>query len=311
MITSAQSRRLQELAAAREPFVTATVVRVQRPTSVEAGSVAVVLADGAVEGFVGGVCAEHSVRAYSMLALRSGEPVLLRIVPDPDSEAAPEGKEVASEEGVVTVANPCLSGGTIEVFLEPAPPPPRVLVVGDTPIAGALARIGPELGLEMVAAGEDAEAAEGDLALVVAAHGRDELRALRRALEAELPYVGLVASEKRGAGVLAELRADGVAEELLERIEVPAGIPIGSHGPGEVAVSVLARIVSVRRGDQAGAPSAPAAETPGVAIDPICGMTVAAVEGTPSVEREGETIYFCSDGCKSEFEAREHASVAG
>lgn len=311
MITPAQSRRLQELAAAREPFVTATVVRVQRPTSVEAGSVAVVLADGAVEGFVGGVCAEHSVRAYSMLALRSGEPVLLRIVPDPDGDAAPEGKEVASEEGVVTVANPCLSGGTIEVFLEPAPPPPRVLVVGDTPIAGALARIGPELGLEMVAAGEDAEPAEGDLALVVAAHGRDELRALRRALEAELPYVGLVASEKRGAGVLAELRADGVAEELLERIEVPAGIPIGSHGPGEVAVSVLARIVSVRRGDQAGAPSAPAAETPGVAIDPICGMTVAAVEGTPSVEREGETIYFCSDGCKSEFEAREHASVAG
>src|ERR671910_1934757 len=155
MITSAQSRRVEELAAAREPFVTATVVRVQRPTSVEAGSVAIVLADGTIEGFVGGVCAEHSVRAYSMLALRGEEPVLLRIVPDPDREAAPEGDEVSSEDGAVTVANPCLSGGTIEVFLEPAPPPPRVVVVGDTPIAGALVRIGAELGLEMVAADGD------------------------------------------------------------------------------------------------------------------------------------------------------------
>lgn len=311
MITPEQSRRLQELAAAREPFVTATVVRVQRPTSVEAGSVAIVLADGTVEGFVGGVCAEHSVRAYSMVALRDEQPVLLRIVPDPDRESAPEGEEVSSEDGVVTVANPCLSGGTIEVFLEPAPPAPRVVVVGDTPIAGAVARIGGELGLEMVAAdGGDAEPAAGDLGLVVAAHGRDELDALRRALEANVPYVGLVASEKRGAGVIAELRDAGVREELLERIEVPAGIPIGSHAPGEVAVSILARIVSVRREAEGGASSAAAAQAAGVAVDPICGMTVAAVEGTPSVERDGETVYFCSEGCKMEFEAQEHASVA-
>jgi xanthine dehydrogenase accessory factor len=311
MITPEQSRRLQELAAAREPFVTATVVRVQRPTSVEAGSVAIVLADGTVEGFVGGVCAEHSVRAYSMVALRDEQPVLLRIVPDPDRESAPEGEEVSSEDGVVTVANPCLSGGTIEVFLEPAPPAPRVVVIGDTPIAGAVARIGGELGLEMVAAdGGDAEPAAGDLGLVVAAHGRDELDALRRALEANVPYVGLVASEKRGAGVIAELRDAGVREELLERIEVPAGIAIGSHAPGEVAVSILARIVSVRREAEGGASSAAAAQAAGVAVDPICGMTVAAVEGTPSVERDGETVYFCSEGCRMEFEAQEHASVA-
>jgi xanthine dehydrogenase accessory factor len=309
MITSAQSRRVEELAAAREPFVTATVVRVQHPTSVEAGSVALVLGDGTIEGFVGGVCAEHSVRAYSMVALRTEEPVLLRIVPDPDREAAPEGAEVSREDGVVTVANPCLSGGTIEVFLEPAPPPPRVVVVGETPIAGALKRIGGELGLEMVAAGDDARPAAGDLALVVAAHGRDELDALRRALEADVPYVGLVASEKRGAGVLAELRDAGVAEERLERIEVPAGIPIGSHAPAEVAVSILARIVSVRRGARAGAPGAAAEETAGLAVDPICGMTVAAVDSTLSVERDGETVYFCSEGCKAKFEAREHASV--
>lgn len=106
------------------------------------------------------------------------------------------------------------------------------------------------------------------------------------------------------------MRDAGVAEELLERIEVPAGIPIGSHAPGEVAVSILARIVSVRRGAEAGAPSTPAAQTADLAVDPICGMTVAAVVTTLSLERDGETVYFCSESCKAEFEAREHASVS-
>ncbi|MBK5115727.1 MAG: XdhC family protein [Thermoleophilia bacterium] len=337
MISADLLRRSQELAAAREPFVTATVVRVQHPTSVETGSVALVLGDGTIEGFVGGVCAEQSVRAYSLVALETGEPVLLRILPDPGgSEAAAEPPETpaAVEDGVVTVENPCLSGGAIELFLEPAPPAPRVLIVGDTPIARAALRIGEELGFAMVSSdGHDPEPAASDLGLVVAAHGRDELHALRRGLEAGLPYVGLVASDKRGAGVLDELRADGVGEELLVRIDVPAGIPIGSRTGSEIALSILAKVVSVRREGtdaQTAAQSAPApvksdppadaaasaaqatvAPSPSVAIDPICGMTVAAVEGTPSLERDGETVYFCCEGCKEQFEARgEHASVA-
>ncbi len=246
MIPAALSRRSQELAAARIPFVTATVVRAQSPTSVEPGSVALVLADGTIDGFVGGVCAEQSVRAYSLVALDSGDPVLLRILPDGEEHGVDGG--VAVEDGAVTVRNPCLSGGAIEVFLEPSPPAPRVLVVGETPIAAALQRIGAELELEMVAAGADGpEPQRGDLAVIVAAHGRDELHALRRGLESELPYVGLVASAKRGAGVLDELRADGVADGLLARIDVPAGIQIGSRTAGEIAVSILAKVVEVRR----------------------------------------------------------------
>lgn len=327
MIGPELSQRSQELAAAREPFVTATVVRVQHPASVEPGSVALVLADGTIEGFIGGVCAEHSVRAYSLVALERDEPVFLKIEPDPEGDPADtEGTEVAGEEGVVTVRNPCLSGGTIEVLLEPAAPPPRIVVVGETPIAVAIARIAPELGLETVTSdGHDSEPAPGDLAVIVAAHGRDELHALRRGLESRLPYVGLVASVKRGAGVVEELRADGVEEALLERIDVPAGLPIGSRTAGEVAVSVLARLVAVRRqGPDAPAVAPPeperavggeqqtaAAESSSLAVDPICGMTVAAVESTLSVERNGETVYFCSEGCKAKFEAQEeHASLA-
>jgi xanthine dehydrogenase accessory factor len=317
MISADLSRRSEELAAARVPFVTATVVRAQSPTSVEPGAVALVLGDGTIEGFVGGVCAEHSVRAYSLLALESGEAVLLRILPDPvEGDVGPEGVEVANEDGAVTVQNPCLSGGAIEIFLEPAQPAPRLLVVGETPIADAVRRIGAELGLEPVAVGAAGPDPEGtDLALVVAGHGRDELRPLRRSLEAGVPYVGLVASEKRGAGVLEELRADGVSPELLERIDVPAGVAIGSRTPAETAVAILVKVVEVRRsGAQADshAEGAPAASPAPVAVDPICGMTVAAVAGTPSLERDGQTYWFCSEGCKARFEAqKEHVPTAG
>jgi xanthine dehydrogenase accessory factor len=299
MMSAELTRRAQALAERGEPFVTATVVRAQRPTSAVAGNAALVLADGSIEGFVGGDCAEHSVRAYALRALESGEPVLLRILPFGDDA---DGTEVAREDGAVTVENPCLSGGAIEVFLEPVVRAPRVLVEGDTPIVHALLRLGAELGLDMTGVvGGEFEPRSGDLALVVAGHGREELPALRRGLEGGLPYVGLVASRKRGQGVLGELRGDGVAPELLDRIDTPAGLDIGARTPAEIAVSILARIVEIRR-----AGPAPVAAT---AIDPICGMTVAAVPGTLSVEHDGETVYFCCEGCKSRFEEqRAHAA---
>jgi xanthine dehydrogenase accessory factor len=94
-----------------EAFVTATVVRAMRPTSVRPGDRAIVRSDGSLDGFVGGVCTEDNVRAYALEALRSGEPLLLRILP--------EVFDTIEEDGAVTVGNPCLSGGGIELFLEP------------------------------------------------------------------------------------------------------------------------------------------------------------------------------------------------
>ena len=315
MMDAAVSRRAQELAGRGVAFVTATVVRAQRPTSAHAGNVALVLGDGTIEGFVGGACAEHSVRAYSLQTIETGEAVLLRILPfegEGPGDSAGTGREVAKEEGAVTVQNPCLSGGSIEVFLEPVLPAPRVLVVGDTPIATAVRQLGAQLGLDIVAVADGVpEPAAGDLALVVASHGRDELHVLRRGLETGVPYVGLVASRARGDGVIGELRGDGVSDRLLGLIDVPAGIDIGARTPAEVAVSILAKVVATRRQERAGGPedaAAPVAAStstaPAIAIDPICGMTVAAVPGTASLEHGGETVYFCCEGCKAKFEAQ-------
>jgi xanthine dehydrogenase accessory factor len=314
MIGAAATRRAQELAAQGAPFVTATVVRAQRPTSAHAGNVALVLADGTIEGFVGGSCAEHSVRAYALAAIAAEEAVLLRILPfdgegegDGGGDPQASAQEMAKEEGSVTVQNPCLSGGAIEVFLEPVLPAPRLLVAGDTPIADAVRELGAQLGFDLVAVTDGApEPAAGDLGVLVATHGRDELHVLRRALETGVPYVGLVASRKRAPGVIGELRGDGVAAELLERIDVPAGIDIGARTPGEVAISILARLIAVRRGRHAatGASAPASAPAPVTAVDPICGMTVAAVPATPSLTHNGETVYFCCEGCRARFEAQ-------
>ena len=283
----ALTRRAQELAEAGEPFATATVVRVQRPTSAKVGNAALVLDDGTIEGFVGGDCAEESVRTYALKAIESAEPMLLRIVPFGGEE----------ERGVVTVQNPCLSGGMIEVFLEPVVGAPRVFVEGEMPIPEALKRLGAQVGLDMVGVtGGDFEPGPRDLALVVAGHGREELPALRTGLEAGLPYVGLVASRRRGQGVIGELRSDGVPAELLARIDTPAGLDIGARTPEEIAVSILARIIEVRRARR---------ETV-TAVDPICGMTVTVTGATPSLEHEGETVHFCCEGCRDAF-ARQHA----
>jgi len=322
MMTAAVARLAQELAAQGTAFVTATVVRAQRPTSVKAGDVALVLGDGTIEGFVGGVCAQQSVRVYALKAIENEEAVLLRIVPDgPVGEDPSTGEEVLIEEGAVTAQNPCLSGGAIEIFLEPTLPAPRVLVVGDTPIAAALLSLGSQLGLNVVAVeGGVPDPSPDDLALVVAAHGRDELHTLRRGLETGVPYVGLVASRKRGAGVIAELRADGVPEEHLGSIDVPAGIDIGARTPVEIALSILAIVVAVRRGKQSALPdrvslpapeSAPRTPPTMMAIDPICGMTVAVLADTPSVEHDGEMFYFCCEGCAAKFEAQHQHAATG
>jgi xanthine dehydrogenase accessory factor len=311
MLTGSLSARARELTAQGAPFVTATVVRVEHPTSSKPGNVALVHEDGSIEGFVGGVCAHNSVRLYSLKAIERGEPLLLRILPDGPGDAAVKnaanvdpGHEVARDEGSVTVQNPCLSGGAIEVFLEPYLPPPRMIVAGDTPIAAALLRLGPELGLYAVdSRGADSGAivpSADDLALVVAAHGRDELTILRAALETGVQYVGLVASRKRGAGVLDELRDGGVPEELLTRIDTPAGLDIGARTPAEVALSILASIVDVRRRTST-APRSWAAVPP-TAVDPICGMTVVVSADVLSSQRDGETYYFCGEHCRRAFE---------
>lgn len=281
----------------RTPFVLATVVRAERPTSAKPGDSALVLPDGTVEGFVGGSCAETTVQLQGLRVLETGESLLLRITPD-----AATGAEDAPEpgEGLVTVANPCLSGGTLDIFLEANLPPALAYIYGHAPIARALLDIGRALGLDARPA-QPRDPLPGDLdVIVIATHGRDEEAVLTEAARTEVPYIGLVASRKRGTAVLDGL---GLTEDQRARIHTPAGLDIGARTPTEVALSVYAEIIALRpQTARAAHPHAEAAaQAKTEVVDPVCGMTVAITPTTLSLDRAGTRVYFCGPGCQHAF----------
>ena len=288
------AERAAALRAQRVPFVHARVVLAERPTSAKPGAEAVIFADGTIEGFVGGTCAESTVRAQSLALLDSGEPLLLRICPEPE----------APQPGRLTVHNPCLSGGTLEIFLQPVIPAPLLVVVGETPIAAALAELAAALGYQVERRdprnGVDV-VPEVAAAVVVASHGRDEEPVLAAALQAGTPYVGLVASRKRGEAVLLSLDVDAAART---QVHTPAGLDIGARTPEEVALSILAEVVSERR-RPSGRPITLDLEPvgPATAIDLICGMSVAMVDSSLHLDHEGTRYWFCGSGCLRAFAA--------
>ncbi len=306
MSSAPTQERISELTSRREPFVHARVVRAQEPTSAHAGDAAIVHADGRIEGFVGGHCATGAVRAAALEAMSTGVSTLLRVLPD-DAEAFPE------TPGACVVVNPCLSGGAMEIFLEPVIPAPVTYLVGDSPIARAVADLAERLGYDVVRAGEGAEPS-GATAAVVAMHGGDEPSAIRAALDAGVPFIGLVASTKRGAAVLDEM---ALTEDERARIHSPVGLWIGARTAAEIALSILAEIVKAYRLDEvrpatrgADAPAGsttlpviepviePVVET---AIDPVCGMTVVLGPDTPHAQVDGEDHWFCCAGCRTRF----------
>lgn len=291
-MTHRMAARVAELTSARVPFVHATVVRAQQPTSARAGDDAVVLGDGTIEGFVGGHCAQGSVRVAALEALQDGAAVLLRVLPS-DEQPFPESPSAR------VVVNPCLSGGALEIFLEPLLPAPLVVVVGDTPITSSLLAMAGPLGFVGRAASVG-EQLSGATAVVVASHGSGEHESVRAALDAGVPFVGLVASRVRGTAVLDEM---GLTDEERARVRTPVGIDIGARTAEEIAVSILAALVRAVRVEGVVAtqvaPAAPLQE-----VDPVCGMTVVVGSGAAHlVDAEGDH-WFCAPGCRDSYAAQ-------
>src|SRR5262245_9353256 len=130
---------LRQLVDTEVPFALATVVRCEPPASARPGAKAVIRADGSIEGWVGGSCAQSVIVAEAQRALRDGKPRLVRLSPA-------VGEDGSSQPDVVEYLMTCHSGGTLESFVEPVVPQPRLCVVGDTPVARTLASLGATLG---------------------------------------------------------------------------------------------------------------------------------------------------------------------
>ncbi|OBH89188.1 XdhC family protein [Mycobacterium sp. E2733] len=283
---TAISERAQQLMAARTPFVRATVVRAQPPASAYPGDEAILLADGTIEGFVGGQCAQNSVRKAALGALQAGESVLLRVLPDGDVHF-PEAP------GACVVVNPCLSGGSLEIFLTPQLPPPMIRIYGEMPIADALAQVCAVLGYETGrGAGDLADAT----AIVIASHGGPEAEIIRAALDAGVGYIGLVASRVRGASILDTLE---LSDTERARIHTPVGLRIGAKTPAEIAVSIGAELIAAVRGGL-GRPLA-SERAPAEAVDPVCGMTVPIGPPAEHLRLAGTDYWFCGPGCRTAF----------
>ncbi|AXO37132.1 XdhC family protein [Micromonospora echinospora] len=277
------ARRTHDLTVSRAPFVHATVVRAQDPTSARPGDDAVILPDGTIEGFVGGMCAENSVRAAALDTLQDGKALLLRVLPD----GAPVFPDTP---GARVVVNPCHSGGALEIFLRPVLPVPVLGLVGDTPISAAVATLAAFLDFEVATSGDYS----GATAVVVAGLGKGEQDAIRAALDAGVGHIALVASRTRGAAVLDEL---ALSDAERARVRTPAGLEIGARSPQEIALSIMAEVVRALRVD--GLSSSPAAPValPQQAVDPVCGMTVLIGPDTPHVRIDGTDHWFCCPGC--------------
>ena len=313
-----------DLARRGEAFAFAVVVRRSAASSTQVGNTAIITESGVFHGWLGGSCVQPTVAAQARLAISEGSARLLSLSPAAADERRP---------GVVSMPMTCHSGGSVEIYVEPVLPAPRLVIFGVTPVAQALATLGGMMGFAVDAIDPAADASmfpgaariasefrAGDfsrpdsqrsrLYAVVATFGNRDEEAIADALEAEPAYLGVVASRKRFAEVRNTLMASGVGPDRLERVTSPAGLDIGAKTPEEVALSILAEIVRVRRAAASVEGPPPVGVTTESERDPVCGMDVEVSRAGHTANHGDRTYYFCCGGCRERFLAAPERYIA-
>ncbi|WP_299813081.1 XdhC family protein [uncultured Roseibium sp.] len=251
-----------------EPFVLATVVRTISVTAAKAGAKAVINRDGAiVAGWIGGGCARGAVLRAAKAAFDDGETRLISI--QPGDLLAELGVEPGDErEGVQFARNMCPSQGTMDIFIEPVLPRPVLVVYGASPVAVALAQQARTIGFDITvcALPEDLDAfpagidksagfdsfnpGNAETYVVVSTQGRGDLAALEETFKLPARHIGFVGSRRKLETLKAKLKDKGVAPDDLDRVKGPAGLDLGAITPEEIALSILAELLLLRRKNQ-------------------------------------------------------------
>lgn len=248
------------------PFATATVVRTVDATSAKPGGKALLDADGSILlGWVGGGCARGAVGRAARDAICSGQPQFVSLRPQ---ELLDEGGIAAgdTQDGVRYARNGCPSKGTMDIFVEPVLPLPKLVIFGSGLVALALAELADRFDLSrtLVVADPDQVAPHvaddiiaadaydvGDAVadyLVIATQGSGDLNALRHAIQSSAPYVSFVGSARKFATLADKiLGEDPSAKAMLDSVHAPAGLQINAVTPEEIALSVLSQITQIRR----------------------------------------------------------------
>ena len=312
--------KLQELKQKNEPFVLATVVRREAPSSGKVGDKAVINRWGEIHGWIGGGCVQGIVLKETQDALRSGKPRLVRI-----------GKNLSNatgHSGVMEYTMTCQSEGTVEVFIEPVLPQSHLVVMGKSDIAKALVKMGKAAGYRVTGVAPDANLqtfekvdeliTQLSLAnvkttpasfIVVATQGINDEQALLEALKKDVLYIGFVASRKKIGAIKSYLVDAGCDAQKVDAMYSPAGIDVNAKQPLEVAISILAEIIQVKNSLEVlgGFETAPSMEdkpatAPQWYINPVCGVPVDMNNPKHVIVYKEEKVYFCCDGCKVKFE---------
>ena len=253
------ARRLQQ---AGTPYALVSVIKALAPASARPGDKAVVTADGDLHGWIGGGCAQPTVVRAVRQALSDGRAQLIRITPIADGHERDLGD-------VLEFGMACHSGGTLELFVDPVLPRAQLVVIGTSPVAQSLAQLAPRVGFAVTLVAHEADAAaypdaqqviaSDDVAsvaprvaagawIVVATQGRRDVQALRLALALNARQISFVASARKAQVLKESLVAAGANAEAVAAIVAPAGLPVSATTPQEIALSVLAAVVSHRRG---------------------------------------------------------------
>jgi xanthine dehydrogenase accessory factor len=306
--------RMGELARSGEAFALATVVWRQGPSSSKQGSRAIITADGQLNGWIGGACAEPVVIREAKQVMADGNARLLLLgSPDQFGGAVPEGMTV--------VPISCQSEGALEIYIEPVLPVPHLVIVGSSPMAHTLAELSRALSWSTDLVSPQyftAGHADERSMVIVATQGHGDEDMIERAVAMRPAYLGLVASRRRGEAVLGYLAERGVPKDQLDRVHAPAGLDLGKTTHEEMAVAILAELVQLRASGaladvpapRAGLGREPKSELQlAEAVDPVCGMTVMASASAMPATHDGVTYYFCCAGCRQKFNQNPDAYV--
>jgi xanthine dehydrogenase accessory factor len=303
--------KADELVKDGQSFAIAVVVRYQAPISGKPGNKAIVYPDGKIWGWIGGGCAQPVVIKEALKALADGQPRLIRISPSS-----------SPEKGIVDYTMTCHSGGTLDIYIEPVLPKPNIVILGRSPVAVALAKLGKAIDytVSVVAPGVDRESfpdpdliqTELDLTqlriapqtfLVVSTQGEGDEEALEKALRTNATYIAFVASKVKAAKLQDYLKERGITTDRLSQLRAPAGLDIRAASPEEIAVSILAEIIQVH--GTRPVTSKAQAQSPVLAQeakDPICGMMVNVAKAKHKSEYRGNLYHFCCASCKQTFD---------
>jgi xanthine dehydrogenase accessory factor len=298
----------------KPPYAVAMVVNRVAPSSGKPGDKAIIFPDGTLKGWIGGGCTRGIVLKEALLAIQQGKPRLVNISPGAENDH--------TRQGVVSYNMTCQSGGSVDVYIEPVLPKPHILIMGKSHIGMALSKLAKVTGYQVTVLSSGADKItfpdadkvidfaqldktliSPDTFIVVCTQGENDDQALKQAIESGAPYVSFVSSLRKGNSVYNNLKKQGIPVSELARVKTPAGLNINAKLPEEVAISILAEIISRMREER---PSESGAGTTlnltEYFINPVCNIPVQKNSAKHVIKYKDQDYFFCCDGCKVSFE---------